>query len=192
MKSICVYCASSRRCEVEYFEAAQALGREIARERLTLYYGGGGVGLMGALANTILEEGGRVVGVIPRFMYEVEWAHTGITELRVVDDMHARKKMMIEESDALVALPGGCGTLEELFEAITWKRLGLHTKPIVLVNVRGFFDPCVELLQRCIDERFMRPEHGRMWSVVNSPVAVIDAARRAPGWDKNAIEFAGV
>src|SRR3989442_4553335 len=140
---VCVYCASSRQSDAAYFEAAASLGRSLAECGVTIVYGGGAVGSMGALADAALAAGGKVVGVLPRFMYDLEWGHPRLTELRLVGDLHERQRLMIEEVDAIVALPGGSGTLEELMEAITWKRLGLHGHPIVLVNVRGFFDPLI-------------------------------------------------
>ncbi len=188
--TVCVYCASSRRSDAAYYEAARRLGATLAQRGITIVYGGGSSGSMGHLADGALSAGGRVVGVVPRFMKELEWSHTGLAELRVVDDMHARKRAMAADADAIVALPGGCGTLEELFEAITWKRLGLYVNPIVMVNTLGFFDRCVALLEHCIHERFMDERHGRMWSVVDEPERVIDAIVAAPPWDSSAQAFA--
>jgi len=148
------------------------------------------VGSMGALADAALAAGGRLVGILPKFMNDLEWGHKSLTELRLVDDMHHRKRMMIEESDAIVALPGGSGTFEELLEAITWKRLGLVVSPIVIVNVRGFYDPLRELLDRAIAERFMDERHRQMWSFVNSPEDVLAAIRAAPEWSSDARAFA--
>lgn len=192
IQRVCVYCASSRQCDGIYFASAERLGRELARNGMTIIYGGGAVGLMGCLADNALSEGGEVIGVLPRFMEKVEWGHKGLTELRIVRNMHERNRIMIEEADAFVALPGGCGTLEELFEVITWKRLGLHTKPIIMANIRGFYDPCIELLERCITERFMGEQHQLMWTVVDSAEEVIDALRVATPWDENAIDFAAL
>ncbi len=192
LQRVCVYCASSSQCDAFYFEETRRLGAELARHGLTIVFGGGSAGLMGALADSALAAGGKVIGVLPQFMQEVEWGHNGLTELHLTDDMHQRKRMMIEKSQGLIALPGGSGTLEELFEAITWKRLGLHTHPIVIVNLRGFFDPALELLERCIRERFMRPQHRLMWSVVDSVDGVIGALHNAPPWDRNAMPEARV
>jgi uncharacterized protein (TIGR00730 family) len=191
-RTVCVYCASSTQAEGAYMETAERLGRILARAGLTIVYGAGRVGPMGRLAEGALAEGGRVVGVIPRFMKELEWYHPGLAELRLVDDLHERKREMIAEADGVVALPGGSGTLDELLEAISLKRLGLFLGPIVLVNVRGFFDPCLELLERCIAERFMHPRHRDMWQVVAAPEDVLDAMRRAPRWTRDAIDFAAV
>lgn len=192
LRSVCVYCASSRQVDPAYFEAAASLGRLFAHHQITLVYGGGSVGPMGALADATLAEGGRVIGVLPRFMYDLEWGHRGLTELRLVNDLHERKRLMIEEVDGIVALPGGSGTLEELLEAITWKRLGLYLNPIVLVNLRAYFDPLVALFERAVQERFMDSRHRLMWSVVTQIEDVIDAMVTAPEWSTEARRFATV
>jgi uncharacterized protein (TIGR00730 family) len=175
-----------------YLEAAARLGRILAERGITIVYGGSSLGSMGQLAGAALEAGGKVIGVLPRFMDELEWGNRSLTELRIVEDMHERKRVMLELSDAAIALPGGCGTLEELFEAITWKRLGLFFGPVVLVNVNGFFDPCIELLNRCVDERFMDEKHRAMWSVAADPGAVMEMLHAAPEWSKDARGFAAL
>ena len=180
IRQVCVYCASSSKCDPTYFDAAERLGQHLAANGIGIVYGGGEAGLMGRLADSALKAGGNVLGILPRFMEEVEWGHQNLTELRLVDDIHSRKRAMLEASDGVVALPGGCGTLEELFEAISWKRLGLYTNPIVIVNTNGFFDPCMELLERCISERFMTPAHRSIWSLVQSPEEAVHALRSAP------------
>lgn len=190
IRTVCVYCASSEKAPPVYHEAAARLGRELARHGLGIVYGGSSLGCMGRLADAALGAGGKVTGILPRFMSELEWGHRGLTDLRLVDDIHERKRLMLESSDAVVALPGGCGTLEELFEAITWKRLGMHVKPIVMVNVNGFFDPCVALLEACVRERFMHEKHASMWSVVSDPVNVYKAILNAPPWSPAARDFA--
>jgi uncharacterized protein (TIGR00730 family) len=190
ISKVCVYCASSRQSDNAYFEAANRLGQTLARHSITIIYGGGALGSMGQLAAGALAEGGKVIGVLPRFMNDLEWGHQGLTELRLVDTLHQRKHLMLQESDAVVALPGGSGTLEELFEAITWKRLGLFVKPIILVNVRGFFNPCIELLETCIRERFMDDRHRAMWTVVDKPEDVIHSIQNSAIWDVNARGFA--
>jgi uncharacterized protein (TIGR00730 family) len=187
---VAVYCASSESCDAVYHEAARTLGRLFAESEVLIVYGGGAKGCMGALADGALSAGGRVFGVIPNFMEELEWAHRGLSELKLVDDMRTRKHLMLEESHAVVALPGGCGTLEELFEAITLKRLGIWLGPIVLVNTRGIFDPCLALLQRCIDESFMGARHAEMWSVVDGPDDVLAAIAATPQWPEEARSFA--
>jgi len=145
---------------------------------------------MGALANAALDEGGRVIGIIPRFMREREWAHTGISELRLVDDMQSRKRDMLAIADAIVTLPGGSGTFEELFEAITSKRLGLFRKPIVILNQGGFYDPLFTLLQSSVSERFMSEAHLEMWQAVDHVDHVLPAIECAVPWPEDALRFA--
>jgi uncharacterized protein (TIGR00730 family) len=192
MHCVAVYCASSTRADSAYLDAAERLGRILARNTITIVYGAGGVGSMGRVADGALAEGGTVIGVIPAFMKELEWYHQGISELRVVEDLHDRKRELIADVDAVVALPGGSGTLDELLEAISLKRLGTFLGPIVLVNTNGFFDSCIELLERCIDERFMDPRHRDMWQVVAEPEQVLDAFQAAPRWASDALQFAAV
>lgn len=188
--TVTVYCASSRQAHPEFRAHAGRLGELLAEAGITVVYGGGAVGSMGALADAALAHGGRVEGVLPRFMHDLEWGHPRLTDLHVVSDLHERKRLMIDRSDAIVALPGGCGTFEELFEAITWKRLGLYANPIVIVNGRGFYDPAIALLEGAVRERFMDERHGEMWSVVDAPEQVLDAIRDAPGWSEDARGFA--
>jgi uncharacterized protein (TIGR00730 family) len=192
IKRVCVYCASSRQCDPIYHDAARRLGRELARRRITCVYGGGTNGSMGHLADGALSEGGRVIGVLPRFMYDVEWGHRGLSELLLVEDMHERKRLMISEVDAVIALPGGCGTLEELFEAMAWKRLGIFGGPIVMVNTGGFYDKCAELLTSCIERRFMDERHGMMWSIVDEPEQVFEAIDAAVPWPVTNRNFAAL
>ena len=190
--NICVYCASSAGVDRVYFEATERLAMEFVNAKVNVVYGGGAVGLMGRLADTIVGEGGTITGVIPRFMDEVEWTHTRLTEVVLVDTMHQRKAKFLENTDAIVALPGGTGTLEELLEAITLKRLGLFTKPIVILNTAGYYDPLKTMLERCVKERFMNEKHLSMWSFVAEPEDVLPTIRQTPEWDKNAIRFAVV
>jgi len=192
MQTICVYCASSTQVKPVYFEATARLSRIFALANLSVVYGGGSKGLMGQLADSTLKAGGKITGVIPRFMCDVEWNHTGLTELILVDTMHERKEKMALMADAIVALPGGCGTLEELLEVITWKRLGIFTKPIVIVNVEGYFDDLVSMLDRAVDEHFMRKEHHKMWEVVRTPEEVLDAIQNSVNWDSTARNFAAL
>src|SRR5574337_261440 len=170
---ICVYCASSQMCDAAYHAAATRLGELLAEAGHCIVYGGGAVGLMGSLANGALARGGKVIGIIPRFMTDVEWQHPGIENLEVVEDMRERKHRLLTGSDAVVALPGGCGTLEELFEAVTLKRLGLYFNPIVLLNTKNFYAPLQTFMQQVIGERFMNPEHAAMWSLVDAPEQVL-------------------
>lgn len=189
-RNVCVYCASSQQARPIFYETAAELGRILARADISITYGGGSVGLMGTIADASLAEGGEVIGILPAFMQELEWGHSGLTDLVITEDMHDRKTRMIRDADAIIALPGGCGTLEELLEAITWKRLALHGKPIVMLNTAGFFDPLVEMLQRTIDEKFMRPEHAQMWCLVDQVEDVLPAIENAPPWDASARDLA--
>jgi uncharacterized protein (TIGR00730 family) len=150
-----VFCGARAGARPEYAEAAEALGRAVAERGLTLVYGGGRVGLMGTIADAALARGGRVLGVIPAALANKEVAHDGVSELRVVASMHARKAMMAEESDAFIALPGGFGTFEELFEIVTWAQLGIHAKPIGVLNVAGFFDAMLALIDHSVKEGFV-------------------------------------
>ena len=191
-RAVCVYCASSRTSHPDYRAAAHRLGEVLAAEKLTVIYGGGAVGSMGALADGALAAGGRVVGILPRFMSDLEWGHPGLSELQLVEDMRTRKHMMLTLSSAAIALPGGSGTLEELLEAITLKRLGLYLNPIVLVNTRGFFTPLLHVLDRAVEEHFMDPRHLAMWQVVDHADEVPGALQSAPGWSAAARSFAAV
>ena len=190
IKDVCVYCASSQQARPVFYQAAAELGQQLAEAGIRITYGGGAVGLMGTIADAALAAGGQVLGVLPEFMKELEWGHSELTEMVITTDMHERKMRMIRDVDAIVALPGGCGTLEELLEAITWKRLALHGKPIVLLNTEGFYEPLIAMLQRSIDEKFMRPEHACMWSAVDHAAEVLPAIDNAPPWDASARHLA--
>lgn len=187
---VLVFCASSRSCDPAYYVAADRLGGELARAGVGVVYGGGVHGSMGALADGALQAGGRVHGVLPQFMGDLEWGHDRISQLDLVEDLRERQRRMLDAADAVVALPGGCGTLEELMEAITFKRLGLYAGPIIVVNTRRFFDPWIELLDRCIAERFMSEQHRPMWQVVDEPEQVLPAIAEAPRWSEEARGFA--
>lgn len=189
---VCVYCASSEHVDRAYHAAASLLGRTLAEQGCTLVYGGGAVGLMGSLANAALAAGGEVIGIIPRFMTEVEWQHPGLANLEVVEDMRERKHRLLTGSDAVVALPGGCGTLEELFEAMTLKRLALYLKPIVLLDVEGFYAPLERFLERTIEQRFMNPQHRALWTRVARVEDVLPTIRATPDWDADARSYASV
>lgn len=189
---VCVYCASSQRVDPVYRDAAFRLGATLAQAGATVVYGGGGSGLMGALADGALSVGGEVIGIIPRFMIDVEWQHPGVANLEIVEDMRERKHRLLTDSDAVVALPGGSGTLEELFEAITLKRLALYFNPIVLLNTRGFYSPLQAFLRNVVDERFMNPEHIDMWSLVDEVDEVLPRIRATPRWRDDALSIAAV
>jgi uncharacterized protein (TIGR00730 family) len=189
---ICVYCASSANCDPDYHAQARRLGGLLASEGCTIVYGGGGVGSMGALADGALAADGDVVGIIPRFMTEVEWQHPGVLRLDVVEDMRERKHRLLTGSDAVVALPGGCGTLEELFEAITLKRLGLYFSPIILVNTHGFYSGLQQFLEHTIAEGMMAKAHAAMWTLVDTVDEVLPAIRSTPPWPQDARSFAAL
>jgi len=191
-RAVCVYCASSRSAHPEYRAAARRLGEVLAAEGVGIVYGGGAVGSMGALADGALARGGRVIGILPRFMADLEWGHKGLTDLQLVEDLRTRKHMMLTLSQAAIALPGGSGTLEEVLEAITFKRLGLYLNPILLVNTRGYFSPLIELLARAVEERFMDQRHLLMWQVVATPEEVPAALANAPAWSTEARAFASI
>ena len=191
-KTICVYCASSQRCDAAYHAAARRVGEVLVENGFSVVYGGGGKGSMGALADGALARGGTVRGILPRFMMELEWGHPKLTELSIVEDLRTRKHLMLSESHGLVALPGGCGTLEELFEALTLKRLGLYVHPIVLLNTRNYYAPLIELLNKAVEERFMGDRHLEMWQVVSEPEEIPHALATAPPWSEDAREFAAV
>ncbi len=191
-RAVCVYCASSRIAHPDYRSAAHRLGEVLADEGVGIVYGGGAVGSMGALADGALGRGGRVIGILPRFMAELEWGHKGLSDLQLVEDLRTRKHMMLTLSQAAIALPGGSGTLEELLEAITLKRLGLYLNPIVLVNTRDFFTPLLQMLVRAVDEHFMDARHLLMWQVVATPEEVPAALASAPAWSAAARSFAAV
>jgi uncharacterized protein (TIGR00730 family) len=183
---VCVFCGSSPGSRPEYVEAARTLGKALAERGVGLVYGGARVGLMGALADAALASGGEVTGVIPRALSEREVAHTGLADLRVVGSMHERKALMSELADAFVALPGGIGTLEELFEVWTWAQLGLHRKPVALLDVAGYYRPLARFLDSAVEARFVRAQHRAMLLVEESAPALLErlAAYRPPSVEK--------
>lgn len=174
MEKICVFCGSSKGAVPEYMEAAEKLGNTIAENELDLVYGGAKVGLMGKVATTVIENKGNVVGVIPRDLFEKEVANTDLDNLHIVESMHERKAMMAEMSDAFVALPGGFGTFEELFEILTWAQLGFHKKPIGILNINGYYDKLIEFVDNAIGEKFVKEEHRQMFFVDDCPKSLIN------------------
>ncbi|PSR15577.1 TIGR00730 family Rossman fold protein [filamentous cyanobacterium CCP3] len=179
MERICVYCGSNLGRRPSYLATAQALGQELAARHLTLVYGGGNVGLMGAIADATLAAGGEAIGVIPQALVDKEVAHRGLSDLRVVNSMHDRKALMAELSDAFIALPGGLGTLEELCEVATWTQLGFHQKAVGLLNVEGFYDGLLGFLEGAIAEQFIRPEHRRILISATQPGDLLDQLAQA-------------
>ena len=184
----CIFCGSSPGARPAYTEAAEDLGMLLVQNGITLVFGGATVGLMGRLADTVVSEGGEAIGVIPQALVDREIAHLGLTDLHVVDTMHERKQRMADLSDAFVALPGGLGTLDELFEIYTWGQLGMHRKPIGLMNVEGYFDGLVGFLEHAVAERFVREDHRDMLIVEEEPAPMLerllgfDPASLTPKW----------
>lgn len=192
ISKVCVFCASSHKVDQKYFDIAERTANVLVENNITTVYGGGAVGLMGKLADSVIEKNGEIIGIIPSFMMDVEWGHKNVSELIVVTDMHERKKRLIEGVDAIVILPGGSGTLEETMEVITLKRLGKFTKPIVFVNADGFYNNLFNLFDKMIEEKFMREEHRDMWVSVKTPEDIISAISSSPVWDESAINIAAV
>ena len=190
--SVCVYSASSTKIDPVYFDTAYELGTLLGQQHIRLINGAGNMGLMSAVSDAALAAGGEVTGVIPRFMVEQGWHHTGLTRLVEVESMHERKKMMADLSDAVIALPGGCGTLEELLEIITWKQLGLYLNPVVILNVKGYFDPLLAMLQRAVEENFMRTQHGSIWHVAKTVREAVKLVHTVPLWDVSIRKFAAI
>ncbi len=175
--NICVFCASSANIDSRYLEAARDLGGLLAREGWRCVNGGGAVGLMGALTDGVLDAGGKVTGVIPKFMVDNGWCYDRLDDVVITADMHQRKQMMSEMASAVIAMPGGVGTLEELLETLTWRQLGLGKVPIIILNTMGYYDPLLAMLHQAIDEGFMKESHARLWRVAATPaeaVALLD------------------
>ena len=192
IKNVCVYSASSTKIAPVYFAVAEELGQLLALRGINLINGAGSIGLMAATSNACLAAGGTVTGVIPRFMVEQGWQHKSLTQLIETETMHERKQIMAEMSDGVIALPGGCGTMEELLEIITWKQLGIYLNPIVILNIDGFYNPLLEMLQRAIDGNFMRPEHQNIWQVATSAQQAIELLYTSPIWNKDVRKFAAI
>lgn len=169
IKRVCVFCGSSSGARPEYPQAAQQLGLTLARQKIELIYGGGRLGLMGQLAQTVLAAGGKVIGVIPQQLVERELAFTDVSDLRVVGSMHERKALMADLADGFIALPGGLGTIEEMFEALTWAQLGMHSKPCGLIDVAGYYRPLVNFMDHALAEQFIEPEHRAMLLIETDP-----------------------
>ena len=172
MRKICVYCASSPKAADSYKDSASKIAKVLVDNGYEVIYGGGSIGLMGAVADSVLASNGKITGVIPKFMQELEWGHPDV-EMIEVENMHERKKIMLEMADGVVALAGGCGTFEEIIEAITWKRLGLFDGPAVFLNTNNYYDPIIEQLNKAVDENFMNPEHRDLWSVIQTPDEIV-------------------
>jgi uncharacterized protein (TIGR00730 family) len=178
LSSICVFCGSNAGADPAYLDSARTVGRELAQRGIRIVYGGGKVGMMGAVADAARDAGGEVVGIIPRQIFDLEIGHTGLDDLRVVGSMHERKALMAELADAFVALPGGIGTLEELFEVYTWAQLGIHAKPLGLLDVAGYFEPLAAFLDHAVAQRFLRAETRAMLAVADDFEALMAALTR--------------
>jgi uncharacterized protein (TIGR00730 family) len=185
IRRICVFCGSNKGSSGEYAEAARQLGQLFAREGIALVYGGGSVGLMGELADSVLASGGEVIGVIPHALWAREVGHRGLTDLRIVETMHERKAMMADLADAFIALPGGLGTLEEIFEVWTWAQLGLHQKPLGFLDVNGFYSPLMQFIDRAVRERFVKQEHRTIAMLSSDAEALL---RRFDAWEPPKVE----
>ncbi|MDR3118575.1 MAG: TIGR00730 family Rossman fold protein [Mediterranea sp.] len=192
INAVCVYCASSTKINKTYVDAAEDLGRLLGEKNIRLVNGAGNIGLMRAVSDATLAAGGKVTGVIPEFMIEQGWQHNGLTELIKVESMHERKQTMAALSDAVIALPGGVGTLEELLEIITWKQLGLYLNPIVILNINGYFDPLLAMLEKAIEENFMRRQHGDIWVIAHTPEEAVKAVCQTVVWDESIRKFAAI
>ena len=192
IKSIAVYCASSNKVRASFVEAAETLGAIFASHGIRLIYGDGGIGLMAAVAKGVLDAGGEAIGVIPRFMVEQGWNNPRSTETIVTETMHERKATICNISDAMVALPGGIGTFEELLECLTWKQLGLHNNPVVILNTDGYYDRLLACIDLMVEEQMMRPIHKDMYVVVSTPEEVLPAILGGPQWDPSTRRLAAI
>ena len=186
MKRICVYCGSNPGKRAEFLESARSLARELVTRKICLVYGGASVGIMGEIADTVLAAGGEVIGVIPQALVDKEVSHAGLTELKIVNSMHERKEIMADISDGFIALPGGLGTIEEIFEVLTWAQLGFHKKPCALLNVKGYYDKLTQFLDHAVAEGFVAGIHRDMLLVEEEPHRLLEimATYSAPSVDK--------
>lgn len=185
IRTVTVYAASSSQVNPVYFEAAEELGVLLAQNNISCINGAGSRGLMCAVTDSVLENGGKVIGVIPEFMVQEGWCHSNLTEKIITPDIHERKKIMANRSDACIALPGGIGTFEELLEIITWKQLGLYTKPIVILNINDYYKDLLNMLKRAERENFMHPRHSAIWYTANSSKEAIEIILKNPQWEKD-------
>lgn len=192
MKYIAVFCASSAKVADVYFDVARRVAANLVEAGYGIIYGGGGVGLMGTLADEVLRQKGEITGIIPRFMVDVEWQHKDVEDMIHVESMHQRKELMVRKSSGILALPGGIGTLEELFEVMSLKKLGQYPHPIVVLNTNGYYDGLLKMTQKMIEEKFMRPIHSELWRMVDVPEQVVPAIKETPEWGADSINFASM
>lgn len=190
LKSVCVFCASSSKVDPVYLSAALELGDVCSSNGIHVFYGGGAQGLMGSLASQMIKKKGKVTGIIPDFMKVLQWAHTGVTEMIVVENMRERKRQLIENVDAVIALPGGIGTLEELLEVSTLKQLGLFTKPIFIINTNGYYDTLIAFMEEMYQKKFMHENNRGIWCIIQSPSELLTAYENTPVWNPD-LERAG-
>jgi uncharacterized protein (TIGR00730 family) len=186
---VCIYCASSPNIDTSYFEACKVLARLLVKEDISVVYGGGASGLMGCLADTVIAEGGRIKGIMPQFMNEVEWAHKKVEDFEFTDTMHERKAKFLEGIDGIIALPGGTGTLEELLEAVTLKRLGIIDLPILILNTNRFYTSLQDLMTKMVEEKFMQEKHHQMWHFSENPDELIQELKKQESWRGGSINF---
>ncbi|MBR2475961.1 MAG: TIGR00730 family Rossman fold protein [Bacteroidaceae bacterium] len=191
-KTVCVYCASSSKADKKYLDAAYTLGKILAESKIRCVFGAGKTGLMGALAQGMIDSKGEIDGVIPEFMIAEGWGNEDLTHLEITPTMHSRKETMAQLSDAVIAMPGGCGTFEELMEIITWKQLGLFSGAIIILNINNYYNPLIEMLNRAVEENFMREEHKTIWQVATTPEEAIVAIKEATGWREDARKIAAI
>lgn len=192
IETVSVYCASSTKIDSKYFDAAKRLAQLLAARDITLMNGGGCFGLMSAMTDEMLAAGGEAIGVIPQFMVDHHWNYDKMSSTIVVDSMHERKQYMADHSDAVIALPGGCGTWDEVIEIITWKQLGLYLNPIVLLNIDGYYDPLLAMFDKALEEHFMGTMHANLWNVATTPEEAVDLIFNIPLWDKSFSKFAAI
>lgn len=192
LQSVCVYCASSSQINDIYKKEAFLLGQLLANAKVQVKFGSGSVGLMGELARGVLSRKGTIIGVIPQFMVDEGWGNDSVSHQIITESMHERKEIMSSDIDAAIALPGGCGTLEELLELITWKQLGLFFQPIIILNTNHYYDPLLDMFSHIVDEHFMRDEHQQLWTVVDHASDIIPTILNTPKWRENARETAAL
>lgn len=188
-REVVVYCASSAEIDPLYFDAASRLGELLAENNITCVNGAGREGLMGALNDAVLKNGGRVKGIIPQFMVDAGWGHALLTETIITETIHERKAAMVKSADAVIALPGGMGTLEELAEIITWRQLGLYHKPVIILNINNYYQPLLSFLEKMISEKFMKEVYRELWQVAVSPEAAVDLIRTTPDWNPGCTKY---
>lgn len=192
IRKISIYCASSSKIDPAYMQEAYKVGQLLAQMDITVVNGAGSMGLMQASTDGCLQAGGKAIGIIPTFMVEEGWCHQGMTEIIETPDMHSRQQKMSEMGDAAIVLPGGCGTLAELFELITWKQLGIYLKPIVILNINGYYDYLLKQMEQAAEEHFMRKEHLQIWRIAQTAEEAVQLATSTPLWDTNVRRFAAV